>query len=280
MWNDAKTLPLLRERAKHIRLIATDLDGTLLDGTAALTERTAQALDMVRARGIAFTVCTGRSFYELGDLPQKLGLDRPVICRNGAEVVDPVSGETLFRRLIPAREGAAFLRFCLQEGVDVCLTTQDRALMPRDSAFAGFFTLMGQTSARVALLEDTPALETLEYYKIILLRDQPKHTQAVAFAEKLSSAQVIGAGDAIDDVISRDADKGDGLRWVAEHLGAGREGCCAFGDFSNDIPMLQYAHLSFAMENAAADVRAAADYVAPPNTADGVAQVLETLFGA
>ena len=275
MWNEAEIAPL-RERAKNIRLVAADLDGTLLGAIAVLTQRTAKALDMIRAKGVAFTICTGRSFYELGDLPKTLKLDKPVICRNGAEIVDPLTGETLFRRLIPAGKGAAFIRFCLENGVDVCLTDKNSAYMPRNSAFAGFFTLAGRT---MTLFENAPPLESLEYYKIILLRDQPQYAQARGAAERLGDMRIIGAAEEIDDIIAPDAHKGDGLKWAAEYLGAGREGCCAFGDYANDVPMLQYAGLSFAMENAGEDARAAADFVAPPNPADGVAQVLEALFG-
>ena len=73
--------------------------------------------------------------------------------------------------------------------------------------------------------------------------------------------------------------KGEALLRICRYLGADPDGCIAFGDYANDIPMLRYAGLSFAMENAAPSVQAAADYVAPSNAEDGVAQVLETLFG-
>ena len=267
----------LREQAGHIRLIATDLDGTLLGPSSDLTERTVRAVRMVRERGIAFTICTGRSFYELEDLPKILGLDTPVICRNGAEIVDPASGKTLFRRLIPEGEGAAFMRLCVAEGIDVCLTTEDTVYLPRGSALESWFENV--RGAKVLPLDSETVLEGLAYYKIVLIRDQPKYAQARAFGDNLPGVRTIGAADEIDDLIAKDANKGDGLRWVAEHLGIDRAACCAFGDYANDVPMLQYAGLSFAMENAPVDVRALASFTAPPNTADGVAQVLETLFG-
>ena len=282
MCDKTETDPQLRARAAAIRLIATDLDGTLLRQASELSPRTARAVKMVRSFGISFTVCTGRSFYELGTLPQRLALDIPVICRNGAEIVDPASQNTLFRRLIPAGESEAFIRYCLREEIDFCLTTQDEALFPQRSFFADFFGPTGRGDGhrpKLVLIDDRTSLDGLAHYKIILLKQQPKYDLARAFAAGLPGIRIIGAAEDVDDLIARGANKGDGLRWVAEYLGLDRSECCAFGDYANDIPLLQYAGLSFAMENAGEDVRAAADHVAPSNTADGVARVLEALFG-
>ena len=275
MWNDTEMALRLQGHSNAIKLVASDLDGTLYYAAPTITKRTIRALDMIRAKGVGFTICTGRSFFELGDLPRRLGLTEPVICRNGAEIVDPISEKKLAQWPISTAESAAFLRWCLQEGVDICLTTEDTSFFPKNSAFTRFFG----PEQKVRPLDGATPLETLTHYKLILLIDQSKYVRARECLTRFPGIRVTAASSEIEDLISSEADKGTGLRWVAEHLGLGRENCCAFGDFVNDIPMFRYAGLSFAMENAAPDVQAAADFVAPPNTADGVARVLETLFG-
>ena len=279
MWNKAEMAHALLERAKDIRLVASDLDGTLLDGSSRLSARTVAAVELARRRDIAFTICTGRSFYELEDIPRTLQLTAPVVCRNGAEIVDPVSGDTLFQALIPTDEGAAFMAYCVKEHIDVCLTTPDAALFPQGSYFEDFLAKRSVQGQTVDYIDENNRFDGLLHCKIILLKEQPKYPLAQAFADKLPGVRSVGSANELVDLICRDASKDAGLRWVAEHMGIGREACCAFGDFANDVPMLQYAGLSFAMENAARSVQAAADYVAPSNVEDGVAQVLETLFG-
>ena len=278
MWDRASISRDLLDRAKQIKLIAADLDGTLLRSPREVTDRTLRAIEAVGGRGIAFTICTGRSFYELGDLPKTLGLAAPVICRNGAEIVDPADGGSLFRRPIPAEDTKAFIRYCLARGIDFCVTTQDSALYPKGSALAAWFGELGpgrDGGPTVALIDEYAGQPA---YKIVLLTHQPKYAQARAFADRLPGIRTVGAADEIDDLIAAQANKGDGLRWVAEYLGAGWDGCCAFGDYDNDLEMLRYAGLSFAMENAPDYIKSEADCVAPSNLEDGVAQVLEGLF--
>ncbi len=273
----------IQKRAAPIRLVATDLDGTLFATASELTPRTARAVAAIRARGIYFTICSGRSWYELDDLPRRLGLTEPVICRNGAEIVDPADGRTLFRRLIPPEEGTAFLRYCVEEDIDFCLTTADTACYPPGSVFEQFFGPADVPPApdrpRVFLAGPDTRFGEMEQYKIILWKKQPRYGLARAFLEKCSGIRTEAASSALEDLVSSQAGKDRGLEWVAGALGLGRENCCAFGDYANDIPMLRYAGLSFAMDNAAPAVKEAADFVAPSNGEDGVAQVLEALFG-
>ena len=276
---DRSNIPeALRTRARRIKLIATDLDGTLLRSFHEVTDRTVRAVRALTGRGIAFTVCTGRSFYELRELPKTLGLAAPVICRNGAEIVDPADGSTLFHRPIPAADSAAFIRFCLEQEIDFCVTTRDSALYPKGSKLSAWFGELGpgrDGGPTVALIDEYAGQAA---YKIVLFTHQPKYAQARAYADSLSGIRTVGAAEEIDDLIAAQANKGDGLRWVAEYMGAGREGCCAFGDYDNDLEMLQYAGLTFVMENAPERIKALADYIAPSNLDDVVAQVLEELF--
>ena len=278
MWDRASMSRELLDRAEHIKLIATDLDGTLLRAFREISDRTVRAVHALGGRGIAFTVCTGRSFYELGQLPKTLGLTAPVICRNGAEIVDPADGSTLFHRPIPEEDSERFIRFCLEQKIDFCVTTQDSALYPKGSALAAWFGELGpgrDGGPTVALIDEYAGQPA---YKIVLLTHQPKYAQARAFADRLPGIRTVGAADEIDDLIAAQANKGDGLRWVGSYLGAGQNGCCAFGDYDNDLEMLQYAALAFAMENAPDHIKAQADCIAPSNLDDGVAQVIEGLF--
>lgn len=281
MWDKTKIAQVLKDRAGNIRLVATDLDGTFFREASVMTDRTARALELVRAKGVGFTICTGRSYYELGAIPAMLGLDKPVVCRNGAEIVDPLTGTTLYRRLIPADQGAAFLRRCQLEGIDYCLTTGGGVFYPAGSGFRHFFDVQmmgGGEMPSVTITSEETNFEALEQYKIILLTHQPGFERAREYLANFPGIGAVPAADDVLDLIAAGTDKGSGLSRAAALMGLEAENCCAFGDYINDIPMLRWAGLSFAVANAGPEVRAAADHTVPSNLEDGVAQTLEALF--
>ncbi len=120
---------------------------------------------------------------------------------------------------------------------------------------------------------------SLEHNKVILRMDDPNFPKALEYLEKhCPGSEYTGSGQMLTDVVRRGSSKAEGLRIAAEALGLSPSQFCVFGDSMNDVPMFQFAGLSFAMENAPDDVKAAADGIAPANTRDGVAKVLEALF--
>lgn len=281
-----KQISYLREAAAGIRLIVSDLDGTLLDAGARLTQRTLQAVSAVREQGIAFTVCTGREYAMLGLFLKQLELDVPVICNNGAEIVHPVSGEVLSRQLLPEKESRVFLRYCMRSGTDFCLTTPEAAYFPPGSGLTDFYEhYVAQTIEEglppfpVRYLQSPEEMEGLLHNKIILRTDLPGHDEACRFVEAhCPGMEFTTSSKLITDIVLRGVNKGRGVEAVAKMLGFHREECCAFGDFENDIPMFKFCKFSFAMENAERDVLQAASASAPPHWEDGVAQTLDKYF--
>ncbi|MBQ9941492.1 MAG: HAD family phosphatase [Christensenellaceae bacterium] len=269
--------------ASGIRLIVSDLDGTLLNASSVFARRTLQAVRAVREKGIAFTVCTGREYAMLGWFLRELDLDVPVICNNGAEVIHPVTGQVYMRQLLPKEESRRLLHHCMAEGIDFCLTTPTAAYFPVGSGLTGFYEDYEAMAARegiagfpVRYLSSALEMEALEHNKIIFRTDLPGYRQARDFVERhCPEMEFTTSSKLIADIIPRGVSKAGGLAAAARIMGIPPQACCAFGDFENDIPMFRFCGLSFAMGNAHEDVRRAATLVAPPNSSDGVAQMLE-----
>jgi Cof subfamily protein (haloacid dehalogenase superfamily) len=264
-----------------MRLIACDLDGTLLDHTGVVTDRTVAALRAAGDAGVVVAIATGRPPFMAAPVIERLG---PVLAygvmANGSIVTRFSDGETL-----------RMLRFDVQLAIDAV-----RALRAADPRFgvalatdAGFAREPGFAERMPAASPGEPVPDALvaaegatEAIKLMVFH--PEHTTHEML--ELVPA-IIGPGLAVShmgadavEIGPAGVDKGSGLRWLCEHLGIDAADVVAFGDEYNDHEMLQWAGHGVAMGNAPEVTRALADEVAPSNADDGVAVVVERLLGA
>jgi len=286
MDNLISDLKRFRERAADIRVIATDIDGTLLDGNSSLTERTIKAINALGEKGIGFTICTGREYGICGLMFSVLKPKLPVVCSDGGEVVDPLDGRAIFHNPLPKEESAPFIRLCTELGLDFGLTSYDGAYFSPGSKIKTVYEFYSDRAKEAGAgflpmytIGDAEELMSLEHNKVILRRDHPNFPKALEYLEKhCPGSEYTYSGQMLADVVRRGSSKGEGLRIAAEAVGLQPSQFCVFGDSMNDVPMFQFAGLSFAMDNASDEVKAAADGIAPSNAQDGVAQVIEALF--
>ena len=262
-----------------IKLIACDMDGTLLDSGKRLPADLFPTLDALRARGVSFAVASGRQYASLRKdfLPVA---DRMLfISENGALVMR--GDERLFIDPLPPR------------------------FLPRIIETARTLTHVFPVLCRadVALIEESASekfiAETMRYYPSVqVVRDLTEHTDAqdvckVAFYDEgdaqthelpvLQAAlapelSVILSGAHWVDVMKPGVNKGRAMRAVQAQLGIAPEACMAFGDYLNDIELLEAVGESYAMQNAHPDLARVARYTAPSNDEDGVMRVLRERF--
>jgi len=286
MDNIISDLERFRGKAAEIRVIAADIDGTLLDDTSSLTMRTIKAVNALEEKGIGFIICTGREYGICGLMFSVLKPKLPVVCSDGGEVVNPLDGRAIFHNPLPKEESAPFLRLCAELGLDYSLTSYDGAYFPPGSKIRTLYEFYSDRAKEASAegfpmytIEDVEELMPLEHNKVILRKDHPNFPKALEYLEKhCPGSEYTYSGQMLADVVRRGNDKGEGLRIAAETLGLKPSQFCVFGDSMNDVPMFKFAGLSFAMDNASDEVKAAADAIAPANTRDGVAQVIEALF--
>jgi len=269
---------------KHnVRLVASDLDGTLLGPGAVLSPRTLATVEMMLAADIDVAVMTGRSQW--GALPivgQIKGL-KWIGCSNGAT-------------LYSVDTGTVVERFDLVAGVATDIVTMVRAAIPEvafgwESPEGVFFTddwTRNMTSLDTGY---TPVYESKIRLESQMAETQVAklmicHDEIVGFEwlEQLrpylpGEVSVSTSGAPFVEVTAPEANKGAALSRLAERLAVPQSETIAFGDHSNDLEMLSWAGVGFAMANAHPEVHARADRVAPHHAEDGVAVVLESLLG-
>ena len=262
-----------------IRLIATDLDDTLLDASAGLTPRTQRALDAAMALGCGITLSSGRMMEATLPFARKIGVNAPMLLYNGAMIYDHNTDETLYAPRIAYETALGIVKLTESEGYYI-------QLYPGVGYYCSEIIDYTRAYARQINVPATPVhmpmAQWLEAHpsdmQKMLIIDTPEgadRIQAVLREAFPHGACYLKSKAHYLEIAPEGVDKGQSLRFLAEHLGLTPDEVMAFGDGQNDVPMLEYAGAGYAMANACPQALACTPRVAPPNTEDGVAQVIE-----
>jgi Cof subfamily protein (haloacid dehalogenase superfamily) len=240
-----------------------------------LRPRTIAAIEAARAAGIPFLIATGRMFRSALPFARAAGIEEPLVCYQGAAVVDPVTGDWLLHEPIPlelAREAIAAVQAA---GFGLNCYVQDELyvaeITDRSRAYADFQYLP------VTAVGDLLAWLALPPTKLVVVAD-PAELDALRprvveqFGERLFIAKSLPY---FLEFANPRISKGTGLAFVAEHLGFPITGTVAFGDGENDIELLGHAGYAVAVENGDEALKARADWLCPGPQEEGVAQVIE-----
>jgi len=270
----------MNTKINNIRLIVTDLDGTLFNSQRVVSPTTLKVLKRVQQAGIQILVATGRPFFAVSKLVDSWGMDLPMICSGGALVAASKSGPILAEFSFHSKAEMDFL---------ICfIKQQDGLMVAEDKERSIWFCSDNFAKGRGRnLMEDTQhATRTYQpevdfdqpFLKLCLIVEAGKIKLAAEALTHVQSLDYAYAGYEDFDLTAKDVNKGRALKAYAEYAGIPREQIAAFGDQLNDVSMLGYAGLPIAMENAQPAVKAAAKWIMPSNDEDGVAQGLERIL--
>ncbi len=260
--------------AQRIRLLALDLDGTLLAADGRISDRDFAAVRAAAGQGVAVVLATSRWPALSQQTAAMLGLRAPQICHNGAEVLDE-DGKTLRHLVMPA-EAARAVAAVTDAGPYETFTSTPGATYWRSSR--------DLDPARMPP-GVTPAKRHSDLVKsgataVLVFGDHGVAAVQAALAGRFDGTLNVADGysDTFPHYLSithAEGDKGRALDLVRAHLGVSRGATMAIGDAGPDVPMILAAGTGVAMGNAPAFVKDAADAVAPSNLESGVAWALE-----
>ncbi|HHY60906.1 MAG TPA: HAD family phosphatase [Clostridia bacterium] len=258
----------------NFKLVALDLDGTLLTEDKEVTPETVAAVRRVRERGCEVTLCTGRMFAATLPYARELGITLPLITYNGGLVMTPESREVLYQRSLPNRYAREIIARAREEGLAINYYHEDRLLVEEITEQHRLYAAW----SRVPLepVEDLLALPH-DPLKILLMGDEEKLNRlAEEFRRQWDgTVYVTKSWPTFLEFMHPEANKGLGLKALLDHLGLDKSQVLAIGDSYNDLEMFQYAGFAVAMGNGEEAVKKAAHYVTKSNRENGVAQVLE-----
>ena len=268
-----------------IRIIALDLDGTLLDSDKNLSEANRAALAAAAAKGILVVPTTGRFFGMMPPAVRDLPFVRYAITVNGAQVYDRETDTAIVREELPLEQALAIMRYL--DGFDVIYDCyQDnwgrmtRAMQEKAEEYAQcphYVKMIREFRKPYPDLKDYLAEQGRDVQKIMLFaRDPAVRDRILADIQTHFDNLAVSTSTFNNlEINVATAHKGRAIERFAAHFGWTLANCMAFGDGLNDLSMVKMAGTGVAMANAAPEVLAAADYVTLSNDEDGVAAALE-----
>jgi len=264
--------------AKGLRLIAVDMDGTLLDADGMVPDAIWPILRTLRDRGITFAPASGRQYATLRQLFDRDTAGMTFIAENGAFVVrdeQEVSSTTLERSTVVAVLDAMTALSARGGDVGVVMCGKRKAFVARDDA--PFLEEVRKYYASYEVVGNLHAVDE-DVVKVAIFDFGDATASAAALSSISATNQVVVSGPHWVDVMTRGVNKGVALVALQQHLGIGPDQTAAFGDYLNDLEMLQAARHSFAMENAHPTIKRAARHMAPHHADDGVVTVLRAIL--
>ena len=265
-------------------LIASDVDGTLLDGEERVSARTRAAVAAVHAAGVPFVLVTGRPPRWVPPVVEQLGLAPLAVCANGAVLYDSATDEVRHAETLPVALLAELAALALRVLPGAGLAAERVGASAHDSATPQFVSAPGYAHAWLnpdhVEVDDAELLAAPAVKLLVRLPGTTSSAMAARLAPELDGAAdlTFSTENGLVELAAPGVTKATGLARVAAELGVDRAGVVAFGDMPNDVPMLAWAGRGVAMGNAHPAALAVADEVAHDHTDDGVARVLERLL--
>jgi Cof subfamily protein (haloacid dehalogenase superfamily) len=270
-----------------IRLIALDLDGTLLDSGKRLSARNRAALEAAAAKGVHIVPTTGRFFGMMPEAIRELPFVRYAITVNGAQVYDRGTDAALARAEIPVATAIAAMEVldgfdciydCYQENWGWMTDAMQRKA-ERYAPDAHYLKMIREFRRPVPELKAHLAAKGEDVQKVMCFARDAADLPAIrdALAARFPELVLTRSTPNNVEINHALAHKGEALRRLCDALGFGIENAMSFGDGLNDLTMVRDAGLGVAMANAAPEVLAAAKHVTLSNDDDGVAAAIERL---
>ncbi len=263
-----------------IRLIALDIDGTLVGHDLNISPRVAEAVARVRERGVIVTLATGRGAEPTRKFAAQLGLTAPLICLQGAQIYDPVLGRDLREaRLAPAIV-PWIAAHAAERGWHLHFESPDQVYMPAGQPTPDILRDLFRITALTRVSDFAAEMPEVPAKFLITVHDAAERDAVAAELQRLRTAaglplQLLNSHPNLVEGLPPGVDKAHGLAWLAGHVGVAQAEVLAIGDNDNDVTMLQWAGVGVAMGGGTDGARAAADWLAPGVEADGVAAALE-----
>ena len=265
-----------------IKLIASDIDGTILPFGGKISQATIDIIDECREKGILFALASGRCYPEAVKVAKMVGIRAPIICANGACVHD-ADGNIIHEDVLTPEESEIAFNIIKDCGWMVNSYVRGKVLRlhtetmtvggPQDKPGKyDDFEFIDNDAARM----DAEGRERVYKYEVY------SHDKALLkrLTDELTEAGLSVSSSVPTDIeiMSHNAGKGTTVKWLANHIGATFDQTMAFGDNTNDLDMLECVGWPVAMENAVDELKAAARLIAPRCEEDGVAQVIEKVL--
>lgn len=259
-----------------IRILATDLDGTLLGPDRRVSSLNQDAVRRCVEAGIEVVIASGRNSTGVSEHAEQLGLVGPQVCCNGAHVLRR-PGEELSHRSLPSTLCRALVQMASERGLHLHFYSRARLVFLTKDSWGELY--LGRLAGIRAEYLAAPEALSIEVTKAMFVGGAEEiaslHREALE-TDWADPAELTLSEKEYLEFLPKGTNKGTGVQAIAQELGVSRHEVAAIGDYLNDLPMLEWAGVSGAVGNAAPAVKACADVVVGTNEAGGVAQFIDS----
>ncbi|WP_422658049.1 Cof-type HAD-IIB family hydrolase [Paenibacillus sp. EC2-1] len=257
------------------KLIAIDIDDTLINDDKEVTPGVQQALEQAVAKDVVVTLATGRAYTSAQAIARQTGLNVPIITYQGALIKNLLDEKVLYERYVPIDGAKKLYAFCMEHNLHLQTYVGDKIYAQEEN----------QKLIDYCALNRAPYYIEPDFMKLIeqptpkmLMIDDPAYLDELipVFQEMLGDQMHITKSKPhFLEFMHKEGTKGHALTFLANHFGCTLEETIAIGDSWNDHEMLECAGLGIAMGNAIEPLKKIADYVTLGNNEDGVKHALE-----
>lgn len=264
-----------------IKLIVSDIDGTLIRFGGILSERTKRAIKSCVEKGIVFVPASGRTLFGAIRPFQDMRLDFPVISANGGRIDKHLYKSLLYEECIPDKLSKQICEILISAGCYMTSYVGTQVyVLPETNGYNS--TCFSRSEAagnnKIDIDEQRRLIRskgTVRPYKYEAYSDDKALLQSLKQKFISMGLSVSGAFDFNLEIMALGAGKGSMVRFLSGYLNIRKEEIMALGDGSNDITLLEASGLPVAMENASASLKPHAKVIAPRAEEDGAAQIIE-----
>lgn len=268
---------------KKIKLIASDLDGTLLQNVASYTEKTQYCVQKALRDGVRFIVATGRIYSSAAIFARELGTKDYVISCNGAYVRHIDTGEVLINELFSKSDLLTVMEFLEEEDAFYCIYEAEAIYSKKTTGLVSHYleknkTLPPEHRIKVEITPDLISVVKRDrpILKLVVLeKDEKKLRKWKSFLQSVKGIEVVQSSDTNIEMMKAGVSKGNALKTVSDRHGISSEHVMAAGDHLNDASMLNFAGVGVAVGNADESLKKIANHVSDTNVEDGVAKAME-----
>ena len=264
------------------KLIAVDMDGTLLREDKTISDRTKKAIRKAVEKGVRVVLASGRPIEGLERYLEELNLlskDDYVMSFNGSVIQNVKTREIVSKNILKGSDLKRLYALSKEIGVNIHAFTKDGCITPKMNEYT---ELEGRINGIEVYEVDFDTIsEEEDVIKVMFIDPQPVLEEAMTRMPETiyDEFTVVRSAPYFLEFLNKASSKGTGVKALGEYLGIKQEEIICIGDAGNDLDMIQFAGLGVAMGNAFEEVKEAADYVTSNNEEDGVAHVIEKFIG-
>lgn len=262
------------------KLVAIDMDGTLLNSCNQVSDRTRNAIELAKSKGVHIVLSTGRILKSAMHYSKALNLKNPIVASNGAIIVDEDSN-IIYRRPMERNLVRDIVNLARERNIYYHFYDEDKFYSHErvEEVLEFYNEADGKMSIDMKIFDDIEeiiSIEDLNVYKFLFIDDDRNKLQGLRMElEKLENIDTSSSWFNNIEAMGENVSKGMALKELCNRLSIHPDEVIAIGDSENDLSMFKFAGMAVAMGNGDQSIKKQADYITDTNDEDGVAKIIE-----